>query len=176
MGEGYTVTSLSDPNGPFDNWAYVASSTLKIKRLAQINQNLAANSALSKENIKRGYADINMLRDAKAEHERLHGTLIFEKMAKIQNEGNDPANMIEAVSVAKQNTKEVVLIADIAINQAEVHLYPEHKSPEYIQNHVEIKSRLARFNRGGKILLRDAYGSYGEYPIANFIMAGDNEE
>ncbi len=55
MGEGYTVTSLSDPNGPFDNWAYVGSSTLRIKRLAQINQNLAQNSALSSRNIKQGY-------------------------------------------------------------------------------------------------------------------------
>jgi hypothetical protein len=175
MGEGYTVTSLSDPNGPFDNWAYVGSSTLRIKRLAQINQNLAQNSALSSRNIKQGYPDINTLRDAVTEHERLHGTLIFEKMARIRNEGNDPANIIEALSLANSDTAEVVSGADMAIGQAETHLYPAQGSDEYIQNHVDIKSRLTRrFNRGGKILLPDGNGSYGEFPISNFATAGDN--
>jgi hypothetical protein len=175
QGEGYTVTSLRDSNGPFDNWVYVAGSTLRIKRRVQINPNLAPASAISTTNVKRGYADINVLRNAVIAHERLHGTLIFEKLARIQKEDNDPAKMIEALSTSNQDTTRLASYADMAIGQIETHLYPEQDSPEYIQNHVEIKSRLMRqYNRGGKILLPDGNGNYGEFQILSFATMGEN--
>jgi hypothetical protein len=179
QGEGYSLTSIKDPRGPFDEWWYVADSKLRIKRTAQINQDLSPNSALHKLNIAKGYPDIDTLRTCVLEHERMHGTLIFEKMQKIQQQGNDPARMIETLSVAKEDKDELVKSADMAIGVAEGRIYPQPGTPEYIQNHAEIKARLARnaqCNRGGKILLPNAGGSYESYPIPNFATAGEDAE
>jgi hypothetical protein len=179
QGEGYSLTSIKDPRGPFDEWWYVADSKLRIKRAVQINQDLTPNSELHKLNIARGYPDIDTMRTCVLEHERLHGKLIFEKMQKIVQQGDDPARMIETLSAAKEDKDELVKSADMAVGVAESLLYPQPGTPEYIQNHVEIKARLVRIaqcNRGGKILLPNADGKYGPYPVPNFATAGENGE
>jgi hypothetical protein len=179
QGEGYSLTSIKDPRGPFDEWWYVADSKLRIKRAVQINQDLTPNSELHKLNIARGYPDIDTMRTCVLEHERLHGKLIFEKMQKIVQQDDDPARMIETLSAAKEDKDELVKSADMAVGAAESLLYPQPGTPEYIQNHVEIKARLVRIaqcNRGGKILVPNADGKYVPYPVPNFATAGENGE
>ena len=177
LGEGFSVETVKDPRGPFDEWWYIGASTLRIKRAAQLNQDLAANSELHKKNIAKGYQDIDVLRKSVLEHERLHGVLIFEKMKEIQKQGNDPATLIEPLSGKSSEKDTLVQRADIAITQIEGHLYPEQKSPEYIKIHAEIKSRLSKnpqFNRSGKVWLPDNAGNYREYPIPNFAQSGED--
>jgi hypothetical protein len=89
-------------------------------------------------------------------------------MAKIQKQGNDPAKIIEALSIAPGGEARLVESTDMAIGTIEARLRT--------QNHDEIKARLAanpKYNRVGEILIRDGSGGYESFPI-NFANAGDN--
>jgi hypothetical protein len=89
-------------------------------------------------------------------------------MAKIQKQGNDPAKIIEALSIGPGGEAQLVDRTDMAIGTIEARLRT--------QNHDEIKARLAgnpKYNRTGEILIRDGSGGYESFPI-NFADAGDN--
>lgn len=170
QGEGYKLTSVDDSRGPFDQWWYIDSSSLKIKRVALVSQDLAENSALYKVNIARGLRDIGILQKCVFEHERLHGTIIFEKMQKIQQQGNDPARIIETLSVKNEDKAKLVEWTDNAIGQIDSRLDPDD------HNHGELKQRLsqnAQCNRGGRLLVRDGGGGYESRSIENFATTGD---
>ena len=179
QGNGYSLSSIDDPDGPFDGWWYIGSSSLKIEREVQLNQDLGKNSALYKENMAAGFKDIEVLRQSVLEHERLHGVLIFETMQRIQKEGNDPAKIIETLSTGEYDKENLILWADTAIGQIEGALYPGQGSEEYIRNHTELKKRLSKkraFERGGEIQIPDTDGLSRTYPIENFATAGDSAE
>jgi hypothetical protein len=179
QGEGYSLSSIADPDGPFDGWWYIGGSSLKIKRSVQINQDLGKKSELYRHNLASGNQDIEILRKSVLEHERLHGILIFEKMQKIQKEGNDPAKIIETLSAREADKEVLIEWTDVAIAQIEGDIYPPQGSEEYIKNHAEIKSRMSgnsQFNRGGEVLIPDTDGNYKPYTISNFATAGDSSE
>jgi hypothetical protein len=179
QGEGYSVSTIADPDGPFDRWWYIGSSSLKIERKVLLNGDLGKKSALYRYNLENAHPDIEILRQSVVAHERLHGEIIFEKMEKIQQEGNDPAKIIETLSASEYNQGELIEWTDVAIAQIESHLYPGRGSEEYIQIHTELKERLSRnrkFDREGEVLIPDTEGVYRPYPISNFAAAGENAE
>jgi hypothetical protein len=175
-GEGYKVASVSDPDGPFDEWSYVGNANLRIQRAARINQDLDQGSALFKRNLKQGYRDIQTLRESVIAHERLHGDLMFEMFRRIDGEGRDPAAALEALSTGPGSNQGLIDVADMAIGQIEGHLLPPQGSDHYAALHEEIKRRLAsKFGRAGRILLPDGSGEYGEYEILpSFAQIGEN--
>jgi hypothetical protein len=174
-GDGYSVKSIEDPQGPFDQWWFIDATTLRIQRVAQLNQDLDKKSGLYKLNLAKGFPDIAVLRESVIEHERLHGTLLFEKWQRVQGQKRDPATAIEALSNAT-SMDTVVTAADMAFGQIESHLHPPHNSDKYIKLHEEIKRRLRqqlRFNRTGNVWLPDSGGAYDAYPI-HFANAGED--
>jgi len=165
-GEGYAVATVTDPKGPFDKWSYVGSSNLRIQRAARLNADLAPGSELAQANAKN--KDFDTLHKSVLEHERLHGVLVFEAMAEIQKQGNDPAKIIEALSTPGGEAP-LVDRADLAIGTVEARLRT--------QNHDKIKERLAttpQFNREGTILVRDGAGGYEPFSVSNMANAGDD--
>jgi hypothetical protein len=175
-GEGYKVASVSDPNGPFDEWSYVEETNLRIQRAARLNQDLDPGSALFGRNLKQGYRDIQTLRDSVIAHERLHGDLMFEMFRRIDGEGRDPAAALEVLSTGPVGEQGLIEVADMAIGQIEGHLLPPQGSDHYAALHAEIKRRLeSKFGRPGKILLPDGSGEYGVYEIRpSFAQTGEN--
>ncbi len=179
QGEGYGVDTIADPDGPFDRWWYIGSSSLKIERKVLFNEDLGKKSALYRHNLENAHPDIEILRQSVLAHERLHGEIIFEKMEKIQQEGNDPAKIIETLSASEEKQDTLIEWTDVAIAQIEGHLYPGRGSDEYIQVHEDLKQRLSKnrnFDRAGEVLIPDTGGVYQPYPIANFAAAGENDE
>jgi hypothetical protein len=54
LGDGYKLDTVDDPKGPFDGYAYVKSSDLKVKRAALINPSIAPGSAFYEHNLQAG--------------------------------------------------------------------------------------------------------------------------
>ncbi|MEZ5331334.1 MAG: hypothetical protein R2991_04625 [Thermoanaerobaculia bacterium] len=183
LGTGFDVTSVSDPGGPFDGWWYVAESDLKIQRAARLNADLQPSSAVYRRNLADGYRDIETLAASVTAHEREHGNIVFEKMARIVSQKRDPASSLEGLATRPAATEDdpeprsqLITIADAVIGQIETFLYPPQGSPEYIAAHLEIKRRLQKaYGRAGKIELPDGSGEYGPYPITpSFAQTGEN--
>jgi hypothetical protein len=165
--EGYVVATVKDPKGPFDQWSYIGSSNLRIQRAAQLNHDLAPGSELHKVNQAKHKNDFDVLRKSVLDHELLHGVVVFDAMEKIRKQGNDPAKIIEALSIAAGGETSLVDRADMAIGTVEGRLRA--------QNHDEIKAKLAaKYHRAATILIRDGAGDYEPYTIANLADAGDN--
>ena len=150
-----------------ENAAYRMRAYTGRKEDMVLNHDLAAGSELAKAN--HAHKDFDVLRKSVLKHEQLHGVLVFEAMAEIQKQGNDPAKIIEALSVPASGATQLVDRADTAIGTVEALLGT--------QNHDKIKARLAenlQYNRPGEILVRDGSGGYESYTIANMAKAGDN--
>ena len=54
LGEGYELARVDDPNGPFDGFSYVASTSLTVKRAALINPSILPGSAFYQHNLGAG--------------------------------------------------------------------------------------------------------------------------
>jgi hypothetical protein len=54
LGNGYELAKVNDPNGPFDDFSYVASSDIRVKRAALINPTILPGSAFYKHNVDAG--------------------------------------------------------------------------------------------------------------------------
>jgi hypothetical protein len=161
LGDGFTVTPVQDPGGPFDNWWYLGSSNLRIKRAAYINKELGGSAP-----------DFPLVREAVKAHELEHGLIIFAKMVRIKSLKRDPATIIEVISAPTRD--KAVEIANDAIRQVESYLLPGQGEANYIAVHEEIKSRLVgrnrRWDRPATIQIRN-----GPHRIPNLARSGENE-
>jgi hypothetical protein len=106
-GTGYKFATLSDPDGPFDGYSYIASSTLAVKMLGVLNRFLFPESVTEIDdnnfytyNKKQG-ANVDGFLKALSQHEGWgapgkprtgHAQAVKEALAK---EGNDPRREIE---------------------------------------------------------------------------------
>lgn len=181
LGEGYTITSVADPGGPFDGWWYVEENKLQIIRSAQLNEDLSLqeDSAIYDENRRQGHlADLKLLAVSVRAHEIEHGKIIFEMMDEFKKNGLDPARFLEALSMKPERRDELVKSADFTIRQIESHIYPGKKSQEYIDIHLKIKARLSKnpnFVKSGTVWIPDTAGIFRDYPIKSFATTGENE-
>lgn len=177
LDEGYEHASVNDAGGPFHGWWYVGASKLRIKRAIQINADFTPGGELDKVNATKRYRDFATLRRSVIEHERLHGTIIFERIKEFQKQGNDPARLIEPLCVPPDAKDSLDSSADMALRQIETRLYPGQQTAEYVEIHREIKARLARnraYDAPGKILIRDGEGGFVEHDIPNIAAAGED--
>ncbi len=54
LGSGYELAKVNDPNGPFDDYSYVSSSSIDVKRAALINPSILPNSTFYRHNVAAG--------------------------------------------------------------------------------------------------------------------------
>ena len=101
LGSGYELAKVNDPNGPFDNFSYVASSRVRVKRAALINPTILPGSAFYQHNLAAG-RDVAGFLAAIRQHEGLgNGTArsghsgIMKTI--LQSPTGDPRRVIEKV-------------------------------------------------------------------------------
>lgn len=137
---GYRVAKVKDKGGPYNGYHYVKSHSLKIDRTALVQAELFPGTRTRRENDKQNaqrkklglplYDPATVYRSVLA-HEKVHTTLMQEKLSEIVESGNDPVEFIEGLVFESEKTLEAnanskigdadTAIGTYALNEDTVH-------------------------------------------------------
>jgi hypothetical protein len=70
LGDGFELATINDPNGPFDGYSYVASSTIRVRLAGLINPSILPGSTFYQHNLAAG-RDVAGFLNAIRQHEGL---------------------------------------------------------------------------------------------------------
>jgi hypothetical protein len=163
---GYTVARVDDPGRPFDQYWYVKSQSLIVRRRALFNPDLVKGSVLFNVNKAHGTSEpFARLIAASRDHEYLHGELIREALK------DDPAKRIE--KLAKGSEDDLATFADMEIRATETRMQEDNFHEQKVRDALKKK-----YAEGGTVWVRgrtrfDGTPTFAPWTIPSFADKGE---